>query len=87
MQLQGCGPAHARTSYKRHLPLPTETAVLLNSTMTDTSEPKELPVTFHPALYLQRRGWVLDIMRREGVKEVRSSTYWVPPPIAPPESS
>ncbi|RDX57381.1 hypothetical protein OH76DRAFT_1322560, partial [Lentinus brumalis] len=34
------------------------------------SEPKELPVTFHPALYLQRRGWVLDIMRREGVKEV-----------------
>ncbi|KAI0714296.1 hypothetical protein C8T65DRAFT_738763 [Cerioporus squamosus] len=38
--------------------------------MSDSNEPKELQVTFHPALYLQRRGWVLDIMRREGVQEV-----------------
>ena len=29
-------------------------------------------MTFHPPLYLQRRGWVLDIMRREGVREVRA---------------
>ncbi|TBU32634.1 hypothetical protein BD311DRAFT_686791 [Dichomitus squalens] len=34
------------------------------------SEVSELAVTFHPALYLQRRGWVLDIMRREGVTEI-----------------
>ncbi|KAI0703747.1 hypothetical protein BC835DRAFT_1207440, partial [Cytidiella melzeri] len=30
----------------------------------------ELPVTFVPALYLQRRGWVFDIMRRERVTQV-----------------
>ncbi|KAI0707411.1 hypothetical protein C8Q76DRAFT_749115 [Earliella scabrosa] len=38
--------------------------------MADTSPVQELPVTFQPALYLQRRGWVLDIMRREGVVQV-----------------
>ncbi|KAH9856584.1 hypothetical protein C2E23DRAFT_721948 [Lenzites betulinus] len=31
---------------------------------------QELPVTFRPELYLQRRGWVLDVMRREGITEV-----------------
>ncbi|CDO74989.1 hypothetical protein BN946_scf184945.g61 [Trametes cinnabarina] len=35
---------------------------------SDTSH--ELPVTFRPELYLQRRGWVLDIMRRECITEV-----------------
>ncbi|KAI0635802.1 hypothetical protein C8Q77DRAFT_1216357 [Trametes polyzona] len=31
---------------------------------------QELPVTFQPELYLQRRGWVLDVMRREGITEI-----------------
>ncbi|KAI0749430.1 hypothetical protein C8Q80DRAFT_1231949, partial [Daedaleopsis nitida] len=38
--------------------------------MTDVDESKELPVTFHPGLFLQRRGWVLDIMRCEAITEV-----------------
>ncbi|KAI1797242.1 hypothetical protein LXA43DRAFT_969239 [Ganoderma leucocontextum] len=39
--------------------------------MSDNGSPvQELPVTFHPALYLQRRGWVLDVMRRENIREV-----------------
>ncbi len=42
--------------------------------MTEESEWKELPVTFQPNLYLQRRGWVLDIMRRERVTEVCTRT-------------
>ena len=36
----------------------------------ETDEVQDLTVTFKPPLYLQRRGWVLDIMRREGVREV-----------------
>ncbi|KAM5531015.1 hypothetical protein V8D89_015342 [Ganoderma adspersum] len=42
-----------------------------DSTMTDDANLlQELPVTFHPALYLQRRGWVLDVMRRENITQV-----------------
>ena len=33
----------------------------------------ELKVTFFPPLYLQRRIWVLDILRREHVSEVSTS--------------
>ncbi|KAI0833321.1 hypothetical protein BC628DRAFT_1308307 [Trametes gibbosa] len=38
--------------------------------MCQSDYTQELPVTFRPELYLQRRGWVLDIMRREGITEV-----------------
>jgi len=43
--------------------------------MPDTNQhvddtPQELQVTFSPNLYLQRRGWVFDIMRREGITQV-----------------
>ncbi|KAI0368687.1 hypothetical protein BV20DRAFT_969076 [Pilatotrama ljubarskyi] len=38
--------------------------------MCQSDSVQELPVTFCPELYLQRRGWVLDIMRREGITEV-----------------
>ncbi len=31
----------------------------------------ELKVTFYPPLYLQRKIWVLDVMRREGIVDVR----------------
>jgi hypothetical protein len=34
----------------------------------------ELAVTFWPALFLQRRGWVFDQIRREGVTSVCMST-------------
>lgn len=40
----------------------------------------ELKVTFHPPLYLQRKIWVLDVMRREGIVDVRPppvSLYWI----------
>ncbi|KAH8100047.1 hypothetical protein BXZ70DRAFT_1000564 [Cristinia sonorae] len=42
---------------------------------TDTSniglnEETELPVIFYPPLYLERRGWVLDILRRESITQV-----------------
>ena len=43
-----------------------------------TSLVQELPVTFHPALYLQRRGWVLDIMRRENITDVRDRSLHPP---------
>lgn len=38
--------------------------------MVDEDVTEELPVTFHPPLYVQRRGWVFEQMRREGVTEV-----------------
>ncbi|KAI9057258.1 hypothetical protein FKP32DRAFT_1598365 [Trametes sanguinea] len=38
--------------------------------MCQSDSTQELTVTFNPQLYLQRRGWVLDIMRREGITEV-----------------
>lgn len=37
----------------------------------DEEEPeKELRVSFYPELYLQRRIWILDILRRENIKKV-----------------
>ncbi|KAH9945360.1 uncharacterized protein BXZ73DRAFT_96350 [Epithele typhae] len=42
-------------------------------TDTDVLEPEECSVTFHPPLHLQRQGWVLDIMRREGIREASLS--------------
>ena len=33
----------------------------------------ELEVTFRPPLFLQRRGWVFDILRREGISQVGTS--------------
>jgi hypothetical protein len=36
----------------------------------DIDREAELPVSFSPALYLQRRGWVFEIMRRERVTQV-----------------
>lgn len=38
---------------------------------------QEVRVTFHPPLFLQRRIWILDILRRENVVDVRSM---IPPP-------
>ncbi|KAH9916169.1 uncharacterized protein B0H18DRAFT_858656, partial [Fomitopsis serialis] len=54
----------------------------------------ELTVTFQPPLFLQRRGWVFDVLRREGVSEVLdvgcgegslisclcNPAPWLPPP-------
>ena len=37
----------------------------------DTVE--ELRVTFDPPLYLERRAWVMSMLRREGITEVRDS--------------
>ncbi|KAJ3780104.1 hypothetical protein GGU10DRAFT_168104 [Lentinula aff. detonsa] len=37
---------------------------------TDSEPGRELAVTFFPALYLQRRIWILDILRRENVSDV-----------------
>jgi len=34
-----------------------------------------LKVTFFPPLYLQRRIWVLDVLRREGITSVRSQVF------------
>ena len=36
----------------------------------EITEYTELPVTFNPALYLQRRAWIFEIMRRERVSRV-----------------
>lgn len=37
----------------------------------DEEEPeKELRVSFYPELYLQRRIWILDILRRENIKKI-----------------
>ncbi|KAI9000607.1 hypothetical protein BD414DRAFT_430142 [Trametes punicea] len=38
--------------------------------MCQIDSAQELSVTFRPELYLQRRGWVLDMMRRDGITEV-----------------
>lgn len=62
---------------------------------------EQLSVTFHPPLYLQRRGWVFSIMRREHVREVLdvgcgeaellaclcNPAPWLPSPPPPPLSS
>lgn len=40
-------------------------------------------MTFHPALFLQRRKWVFEVMRRENVTSVRRRfSYSRPPPCA-----
>ncbi|TCD65696.1 hypothetical protein EIP91_002323 [Steccherinum ochraceum] len=36
----------------------------------DIDESHELIVTFNPPLFLERRGWVLDIVREEGVTQI-----------------
>lgn len=55
---------------------------------------KELTVTFQPPLYLERRGWIFDILRRERVRTVLdvgcgegelisclcNPAPWLPPP-------
>ncbi|GJE94781.1 hypothetical protein PsYK624_109540 [Phanerochaete sordida] len=38
--------------------------------MSDATSAEELSVSFVPALFLQRRGWVFDQMRRAGVTQV-----------------
>ncbi|KAH9838573.1 uncharacterized protein C8Q71DRAFT_751899 [Rhodofomes roseus] len=56
---------------------------------------EELTVTFQPPLFLQRRGWVFDVLRREGVREILdvgcgegsliscacNPAPWLPPPL------
>lgn len=39
--------------------------------MINEETAQELPVTFNPALFLQRRGWVFETMTLEGVTNVR----------------
>lgn len=34
---------------------------------------EEFRVTFNPPLYLERQRWLLDILRREAVKSVRTA--------------
>ena len=46
--------------------------------MVDETIAQELTVTFNPPLFLQRRGWVFEIMRREGVLTVRVLPYRLP---------
>ena len=41
-------------------------------TILEEDRDHELKVTFHPPLYLQRKIWILDVMRREGVVDVGS---------------
>ena len=36
------------------------------------TEVDELTVTFNPPLYLQRRAWIFEVMRRERVVSVRN---------------
>ena len=36
------------------------------------TEVDELTVTFNPPLYLQRRAWIFEVMRRERVVSVRT---------------
>lgn len=45
-----------------------------DSTSSDEDLGRELSVTFFPALFLQRRIWILDILRREIVSDVRFFT-------------
>ncbi|KAH9949972.1 hypothetical protein B0H21DRAFT_725561 [Amylocystis lapponica] len=40
------------------------------ASLSDSETLKELTVTFQPPLFLQRRGWVFDILRRENVRTV-----------------
>ncbi|KAI0806168.1 hypothetical protein BC629DRAFT_1282435 [Irpex lacteus] len=42
----------------------------MNANDTSADSQEELTVTFSPALYMQRRAWVFDIMRRERVTQV-----------------
>ena len=39
-----------------------------------TSEQDHLKVTFFPPLYLQRRIWVLNVLRREDITSVSTPT-------------
>lgn len=49
-----------------------EASAVMASAMqaTDTENTEPLKVTFFPALYLQRRIWVLNVLRREDVVSV-----------------
>lgn len=38
---------------------------------------EELRVTFDPPLYLERRAWVMSMLRREGITQVRRSGGWL----------
>lgn len=54
------------------------------SPLGDIDESHELIVTFNPPLFLERRGWVLDVVREEGVTQVR---FTISPRIRPIFSS
>lgn len=45
--------------------------------MDPISESEELRVSFYPELFLQRRVWVLNILRREGITQVSVSVLFV----------
>jgi len=42
---------------------------------------EELKVTFYPELYLQRRIWVLNFLRKEGITRVRSLQIFFAPNV------
>ena len=41
--------------------------------LEENEDEQELKVTFYPELYLQRRIWILDILRRENMTQVCDS--------------
>ena len=47
----------------------TEDTLVDEPTHDNLDPESELPVTFYPPLYLQRRLWVLDILRAESVAQ------------------
>lgn len=44
-------------------------------TIIEESDYDELNVTFYPPLYLQRRMWILEILRAESVTKVRGLLF------------
>jgi hypothetical protein len=47
--------------------------------LEEHEDEQELRVTFYPELYLQRRIWILDILRRENMTQVCDSLPRVSP--------
>ena len=42
---------------------------------SETEDQQELEVTFFPELYLQRRIWILNILRRDSITDVSKALY------------
>lgn len=55
---------------RHHLISPRGARLYLRYSAMDDGPIEEVSVTFNPQLFLQRRGWVFEMMRREGVTDV-----------------